>query len=82
MATLSDYETALDTCASNPTPANAAAAANVHALLPEEVSADGVKVKRPELPAYILALASSHTTSSSGITSRIILGRVGYGDGR
>lgn len=78
MATLADYETALNAWLANPTPATAAAALVKHSLLPKVAAGDRTSMTRPDPPEALVIMAKAFTTSGP----RVILGRPGYGDGR
>lgn len=83
--TLADYETALETCVTSPTPTNAARAANAHAALPQVVKSGDDSIMRPDLPQWVADLAARLATEGTGSASlepRILNVRTAYGDGR
>lgn len=78
MATLADYETALNAWLANPTPATAAAALVKRSLIASSLGADGTAVGWPDPPEALVIMAKAYTTPGP----RVILARPSYGDRR
>jgi hypothetical protein len=87
MATLADYETALNACVASPTPANAAAVTAIHAVLPQVTTSLGGSMTRPDLPEWVANLAKQFGAEAIAAAAvdegpRVLYGRPSYGDGR